>query len=273
MMYEDLNTHGFVVVKNFLNALELKYLRQAHANSLPGPHISTGSYKFQNAADSVVNTFVPKIKQKILKDCCIDADVIIPGGTFFDTTKMDLSWHQDHGTFLFFREHVNLLKYYIPFIKPDPTLSGLSLISFEQLRKHDPKGHARLVNAGANSFSPEGDITRVSDDVQGTEWQLKVNLDDISVSPELEPGDLVLMRGDCIHRTQDNKTARVSLVMHSIKGSTRIKSSYTEPHTEALRRIFDSNADTVSMIKDKFKRIGKDDVDIYEWYAADLARP
>jgi hypothetical protein len=49
-----------------------------------------------------------------------------------------------------------------------------------------------------------------------------VDLDEIAETPALGPGDVLIMRSDMLHRTQDARTARVSLALRALPGSQRL---------------------------------------------------
>ena len=65
---------------------------------------------------------------------------------------------------------------------------------------------------------PKFDITEVYDDNSGEDYILPVNLDILAEYPELNAGDLLLMRGDIIHKTQDTITNRVALTVRCVDG-------------------------------------------------------
>jgi hypothetical protein len=263
-MYEDLTEHGFVVVPNFLNEQELTLLIDQYSKSHPAKVFSAGNFLFHDIQEWIVkDVLTPRLKT-IIDNSPIFADQIIPGGLFTDTNLMDLSWHQDHGTYIFFKQHYDLLKFYIPIIKPDEFKSGLSVVSFKTLSDHDPEGAKKLIGIGATSFYPEGDTTKVINDDTGKEWFLNVNIDDIKVSPYTKPGDLLLCRGDIIHRTQDTDTHRVAIALHSVNGNIVVSMDNLIALTKDSR--FEANRDVLSALECKFKSIGKDRVNLYEWY-------
>ena len=92
----------------------------------------------------------------------------------------------------------------------------------DTLEASAPDDFHKIFNSAAKRFVPEGNITKVWDDEFGGEWILPVNIDDIMDSPKIAVGDLLLMRGDVIHKTQDDLTRRVAVSVRSTKGSAII---------------------------------------------------
>ena len=112
----------------------------------------------------------------------------------------------------------NYLNFYIPFVKPESNKSGLGVIPFDRLESKCQSKLSNIINSGANRFFPKFDITEVYDDNSGEDYILPVNLDTLAEYPELNAGDLLLMRGDIIHKTQDTITNRVALTVRCVDG-------------------------------------------------------
>jgi hypothetical protein len=84
-------------------------------------------------------------------------------------------------------------------------------VPFDALRESlSPELYQRVVGGGARRFVVNGDNTRVFDDEAGVQYTLPVSLERLAFTPELSCGDLLLLRGDCIHRTQDATTQRIA---------------------------------------------------------------
>jgi hypothetical protein len=264
-LYNDLIEHGFVVIPNFLNTNDLIFLVKEYMKSKSAITLSPGDLIFHDIPEFVVRALEPKLRS-VIDQSPIPADTVVPGGLFTDTTLMNLDWHQDHGTYIFSRNHYNVLKFYIPIAKPDVNKSGLSLLSYKTIAEHDPEGARRLINNGATRFFPEGKQTRIIEDILDQEWILNVNIEDIKISPAIGPGDLLLCRGDIIHRTQDCDTHRVAVAFHSLDGNIKISIDNFNPTTPAMEDIFKTNQDLITGLKNRFNRIGKDEMNMYEWY-------
>jgi hypothetical protein len=264
-MYEDLLTYGYSIIPNFLNKEEIDFLlNDYYNNSRSAVNLSAGKHDMREASDQTASTLFPKLKE-IISASPIPADVLMPGGLYVDSTKINLDWHQDHSTFFLLQEHYKLLKFYITIFKTDVNQSGLSIINFKTLEEYDSIGARKLINNGATRFEPFDNCTKVLNDNTGEEWILNVNLDKIKVSPALSAGDLLVCRGDIIHRTQDNHTHRIAIVLHSVDGNIIIDIKNTIPDNESKKYIFESNKEEVEAIKNIFHRFGKDKLTVYEW--------
>ena len=148
---------------------------------------------------------------------------IAPGGV--------LNWHLDHFSYYLHRDHANWLICYMPVAKPSRQLANLAIIPYDVLAAHDPALHARIHGRGAMRFRcveedtfgwfslrfpgqaiDVGDWFAIDDDDDGTMgWKIDLDLERHKVVPELEEGDLLIMRADVIHRTNDAGSDRISI--------------------------------------------------------------
>jgi hypothetical protein len=114
-------------------------------------------------------------------------------------------------------------------IKPVREKSNLSIVPFDALKAASPGTHEKVVRGGAARFVRFGDKRLVFLDDTGSVHRTDVDLDDVAFTPELGPGDLLLLRGDMIHRTQDAETERVS-------ASYRVANAETLVHRSRIAR-------------------------------------
>lgn len=148
---------------------------------------------------------------------------IAPGGV--------LNWHLDHFSYYLHRDHANWLICYMPVAKPYRQLANLAILPYDVLDAHDPALRARTSGRGAMRFrcvetdtlawfrlrfptlAPQaGDWFAIDDDDDGTMgWKIDIDLEQHKVVPELEEGDLLIMRADVIHRTNDAGSDRISI--------------------------------------------------------------
>ena len=63
----------------------------------------------------------------------------------------------------------------------------------------------------------------MTNDDSGGSRLISTDLGTIAVTPQLAEGDLLLLRGDIIHRTQDTDTNRVALSWRVADGATVLK--------------------------------------------------
>jgi hypothetical protein len=148
---------------------------------------------------------------------------VAPGGV--------LNWHLDHYSYYLNRDHTNWLICYVPIFKPSRHLSNLAIVPTDVIKQHDPHLHQQIEGRGAMRFrcaEPDtlewfklrfpdqsikvGDWFAIDDyDDASPGFKLNIDLEAHKVVPELEVGDLLIMRADVIHRTNDAGSDRISV--------------------------------------------------------------
>jgi len=147
---------------------------------------------------------------------------ISPGGV--------LNWHIDHYTFYFHNDHKNYLIGYMPILKSDPKKSNVAIIPYDILKKEDVNTFSKIKNRGAVRFrkvekdtKPWFDMrfkkeTKINDwyalddyndHTQG--WKMNTDLEKIKIVPKLNLYDLLIMKADVIHKTNDAKIDRIAI--------------------------------------------------------------
>jgi hypothetical protein len=148
---------------------------------------------------------------------------IAPGGA--------LNWHLDHFSYFLHEDHKNFLICYVPVFKPESSLANVAIVGDDVVRELDPELHRRIQGRGALRFRcveadtlewfklrfPGEDIVigdwyaieDMHDETPG--WKIKVDLEKHKVVPELNVRDLLIMRADVIHRTNDAGCDRISV--------------------------------------------------------------
>jgi hypothetical protein len=209
----DLRDKGFAVLPNFLSPAECDLLIADYSKSEKNS-MHNKNYNIKVASLQVMNEFEDKLSEtadRIRCACGIDADITL-GGMYFSTERgINFPWHQDHESYFIFNEHYHYLNFYIPIVKPDRCKTNLSLIPFDRLKEFAPKCYEQVVGRGATSLSSNGNKTTITFDEDDTELNFWFDLDGLAVTPELAAGDLLVLRGDVVHRTQDSVTDRVAV--------------------------------------------------------------
>ena len=211
--WEDIRSKGFLHVKGFIPESELSILRRDWSErAIVGGE--NGNYPIIDISQTVVWRFYRKMKfvcAAVRAASGINADADAGGSSYFSTGKgIDFCWHQDPESYFIYQQHFDYLNFYIPVLKPNPNLTNLCVVPFDRLEACMPDLLHKIVGSGAKRFFPQGDETIVYDDDDGSQFILPVNFEKLMVVPELSPGDLLLLRGDIIHRTQDTLTERVA---------------------------------------------------------------
>lgn len=210
-IWATLESRGFTHISSFFADSDLHVL----INDFESVHTDTNTnYQIKFVSDDVLASFMDKLAPvvaAITHKTRINVDLTICG-VYFDTDKITFSYHQDHEDHYLFQGLYDYLNFYIPIIKPNPEKSNLSIVPFDFLQTRDPKTFERLRGRGASRLRLlKAGRTKVFDDVRGDSWLMNCCVDEIAITPTLCAGDLLVMRGDVIHRTQDADTRRVAV--------------------------------------------------------------
>lgn len=215
--YKDIEEKGFLLIENFLNQEEVNTLIKEY-----GVISQNKNYQFLDST-FVTEYLYDKLKVfmlEVVKNTNIVVDEVASGG-YFDTDKVNYSWHQDHLPYYKWQDSYNSLNFWIPLIKPNKETSGVSVVNFKTLKEYDTDNVVanRLVGKGATHFSPNENNTIIRDDEYGKQITLNVNIENIKETPNIGTGDLLLMRQDVIHKTQDNCGPRLAVSVRCVNNN------------------------------------------------------
>jgi hypothetical protein len=225
--WHDLADKGFLVVPQFLSPRELELLRSDYDLQRSAPY-KRSSYDVKFATKNILDHFEPKIRavgEAVLAATGIDTDVTVSAMYFAIERGINTPWHQDHESYYLFQEHWHYLNFYMPIVKPKTTESNVCVFPFDTLQRNGPEFYSRLKGGGAARFIPNGFQTTVKDDENDTSYVMPFDIDRLAVTPHLNAGDLLLLRGDMIHRTQDTNTARVAITFRRVSTKSILRHS------------------------------------------------
>src|ERR1700712_3599618 len=121
--WQDLETRGFVLVRDFLSADELAALRTDY-ESRPMDH--NANYNARTPTSAAIATFQARIEdvlRQVREQTSIKADVHVPTtSNYFTVGVADgvyFPWHQDHESYYVLQNHFDYLNFYLPIIKPE----------------------------------------------------------------------------------------------------------------------------------------------------------
>lgn len=220
-----LRNKGYLIVKNFLNENIINQLKVAYSKTYED-YLENGASMKRYAVLSSdgwpeehielknqIRRMIGTMTRQILHDTGIDADLVpkfYP--TFMDNKISPFDWHQDADTYFLWQNLFHSLNFYIPFIKPDPNKSGLTFIPMDNLRKKDLGFYNEyILNKGGSTLAFEDGKTQFYSFEEEKIITLNYDIRSMSISPSLNEGDLLLLRGDVIHKTQDTSTNRVAI--------------------------------------------------------------
>jgi hypothetical protein len=186
---------------------------------------------------------------------------------YFATGKsagVNFPWHQDHESFFQLQNHYDYLNFYIPVQKPRPEKSNLSIIPFDVLERENPGIFRRMVRSGATHFDQLGKKRLVYFDDGGDVHIVTGDMERMAHTPMLAAGDLLLMRGDMIHRTQDAETERIAISFRVSSAQTIVKRSRLAFGGLAKAKIMAKNPEPYQRMFKAFDMAGQDDMPAQE---------
>jgi hypothetical protein len=261
--WQDLATKGFLQVRGFLGAGELARLQKDYGFQV-AKAIENANYDVPSASPLLTRRFEPQLQAAsaaVRAATGIDADMTVCGLYFAIEQGISFPWHQDHESFFLYQQHAHYLNFYVPIVKPDPKHSNLCLVPFDRLSAALAAAEfQRLVGGGATRFFPEGGHTRVCDDERGEEFVLPIDIEGLKVTPELEPGDLLLMRGDMIHRTQDTHCARIAVSFRRTRSTATISRSRLVAGAAVKHEMMSKNAGLYEPLRKCLDSSGREEI-------------
>ena len=175
---------------------------------------------------------------------------ISPGGV--------LNWHLDHYSYYLGGDHTNYFICYLPVKKPDTQNCNVAVLPYDTLKKLDPNSFEKTQHRGAIRFRCVESDTKpwfemrfpnekieigqwfAIDDYYPTPgWKMSIDLEKEMVIPELAEKDLLIMRADVIHRTQNAKTDRTSIRCDAIPQNSKDLNSWINLIAMYLQLPFD----------------------------------
>ena len=278
---KKLKSKGYFVIKNFLKKKDLddnflNYLKKKDkfvdgvihgidnkfyirinekisqlASVIQSKNIQISNKKFCYFSIKIKKT--KNKKPKLLKPFNVYKDPkVLPGGI--------LNWHIDHYTYYFHKDHKNYLICYLPILKPNKNYSNVALIPYDTLKKRDQNTFKKIKHRGAVRFrkvekdtKPWFDLrfkknTKIGnwyalddylDKVDG--WKLNLNLEKNKVVPKLNLYDLLIMRADVIHKTNDAVTDRIAIRCDILPNKAIYEQSFFGFLTICFKYFFETN--------------------------------
>ena len=263
---KDLETEGFVVIKNFIRQSDaetyvskLDVLQNQNQNDYNTNHQSISMSKkrkiiladFQHDISNQVHAVLKKVRE----ETNISVDIITNYPTFFDNKLFYNGYHQDHEPYYLCQDSYNSLNFWIPILKPNAVSSGLSIVPHSTLPEDLKK---ILVGTGARTFVRNKNKTIITDNSTGDINEVDFDLDKYSVIPAVEPGDALVLRVDTIHKTQFPTERRIAMSVRCYNSKSKIyRDKFFHQIPEKQARI-KSHQDRFNTIVDMFNKIEDD---------------
>ena len=214
--WAELSERGFLVIKDFLSAEEVARIVALCRSAKP----AETHFVSMQAPAAVVTLVADKIRRDLFPGLTaaakLEVDTVMPAGHLFPTEYTKLAWHTDHKSYYVLQSHQNYVNFWLPIVKPLPNKSGLSVLPLDRLQREAPAVYRAVLHRGAAdladgtlAYELDGAIAKIS---------CPANLAALGETPDLVPGDLLMVRGDVLHRTQDAETLRIALSIRAISG-------------------------------------------------------
>jgi hypothetical protein len=220
--FSDLETKGFLVIQNFLDKQEISEVTDIYSEIL-NQYQNTGSV---NKNYSILRGTLPanilvnarKLLEVINQKTNLKTNLITnQTADYLDNQLLNFGWHQDHESYFKWQNAYNDLNFWIAISKPSETEAGLQVIPQNELAyKNLTIFEEQILGKGAKLFLPSTNSTIIHDTETGQVTTLPFSINDLSYTPTLFVGDLLLLRGDLIHKSQSSTVPRLAISFRAI---------------------------------------------------------
>lgn len=270
---QELANQGYVVIRSFLDRDEIALFEadiprnegvwyEAYLVKIPPRNLLA---QLSGKLDALTSS--------VSRQTDIKATFMIGGVYFFTDGGQRVFWHQDRESYYFTQTHYHYLNFYIPIIKPDIGKSNLSLVAMNRLQERSPGLYEQLLGRGACLVEESQDKTTFCNENEGGEYgSITYDLSEIAETPELKSGDLLLLRGDVIHRTQDADTVRVALSIRFTQGSHTVsKEKLVDGGYKKFTKMLEMPAFYQSLLA-YFDARGTEEIPFEDFYSDEFSR-
>jgi ectoine hydroxylase-related dioxygenase (phytanoyl-CoA dioxygenase family) len=267
MNFKDLEDKGYLVIPNVLTNDDIASLigtyEKVKNNSIPAEYknmkeIGEIEHKiFMADAPNFLRTKCATWARSCEEHTNIKANYIPENMLFFDNILAgQLTWHQEHGSYFFTQTGYNHLLFWIPIIKPTPSQSGLMVIPHDRLLKRDSEFFNKYIyGKGANDFAELLDgITVVTCCDSNDVVTLDFNISELKEILSVDVGDLIIMRGDLIHASQENTGFRVAISMHILNTENILTKNKFFNDSDFKKKYIESNLSMYAPIIKLFEK-------------------
>ena len=137
---------------------------------------------------------------------------------------INLPVHQDREHFFLTEYNRTHLNFWLPLVKPSRTEAGLRLIPWDRLGEKSPRLFNLCRRSGAsNLYSLRDGGTLYLSDWSGVHWvDEDLEIEEVMETPEVGPGDLLLLSLNTIHATQSTDDRRLAVSLRTCDPETPI---------------------------------------------------
>jgi hypothetical protein len=249
--FKSLEEDGFIVLKNVIDSSELKLLKQEYDEVKSSRGSINKNYYIIPAPKHSLSQKIKNILNDIAQHTSIQLDIVNAHGEYFDTELVTLEWHQDYQVFYKWQDAINSLNFWIPIIKPNAKEDGVMILPHTALREKFPNETEKyIIGKGAQRFYNSAETkTTIVDDNTDEKIEIDGNIFETKIIPEIAEGDILIQRGDCIHKTAENNNNRIALSIrcrcsksiidkHKFLSGGEIKKRFIKNDPNGYRKFF-----------------------------------
>jgi hypothetical protein len=199
-----INENGFYLYKNFITESVIKSIYESYQNL----EISDNkNYPVRTIGLEQLPIQLIENLNAIRELCCPDVETKLTNAVFFSINTSDLTasinsgLHQDHESYYISGDHLNHLNFFLIIEKEYESHSNLNLVPKQSLLQKDKK-FSQLAN-GSGASMIDGSNYHLQE--KNLTYSFDFDVNSIVETPHLSVGDMLIIRGDVIHGTQDHK--------------------------------------------------------------------
>jgi len=259
--YKKLETDGYLVIPNFLNSSEVeeilnqfRFYKEEFDTS--GPDNKNYNVIYSDLTESLTNK-----AKSLIENISNNTDIKLSGFgeklENIDSSITKFGWHQDHEVYYTYQDAYNCVHFWIPIVKPDINQTGIDIVPHSKFEKICPAIFQKYIKSkGAKRFLLRPPRIEMYDDEGGELIFLDFDFDDIKDTPTVGPGDLILLRGDAIHRSQirnDNAPWRLSVAFWAFNLEANITKERFYSGCEMKKTMIKNNPKAFKNIANEFE--------------------
>lgn len=215
--WAELEHRGYVHLPGFLPQADRDLLWDDYASGQPAKAYPFGFKPLGRRALQRARQLLTPAMGQIAQATSIRVDSInfltLSHYVTTDPAARSLHWHQDFDLdYRLTGDHLDYLNFWMPLHKPRADSANLAIIPRDTLQVAYPEAARRAQGLGGARWVVEQGVTTLYLGLDATqpEARFEVDLERLAVVPQVCQGDLLVLRGDTLHRTQDCDTLRVA---------------------------------------------------------------
>lgn len=264
---EQFDAKGYIVLPKFFGTEYINIFKNDYEKAIKEKNVNSPIIDVSLGLKDTIRKKVQPVMDIMHLKTDLKAMDIIRGAAYFPTERdINFPWHQDSKSYYLLQDAYNYLNLYIPIIKPEANKSNLKIVPFDILKKQAPHIYEKLHKRGSTGVVVNQDkgtqfIDNINDSLLDYTDQ---DINNLAYTPHLEAGDLLMMRGDVLHCTQDTETNRVALSIRLIHSSSMVqKKKLVECGVYKLRMLL-KNSELFLTLLNCFEESGRDELSSLE---------